>query len=46
MRVPFRTVPAASGGILTPRPIVDIALEGLASTPIGCLLDPGGSGPA
>jgi hypothetical protein len=41
MRVPFRTLPAASGGTLTPRPVVDIALEGLASAPIGCLLDTG-----
>jgi|GEM_PF-482746 len=41
MRIPFRALPAASGGILTPRPVVDIALEGLASAPIGCLLDSG-----
>jgi hypothetical protein len=41
MRIPFRALPAATGGILTPRPVVDIALEGLASAPIGCLLDSG-----
>lgn len=42
MRFPFRALPAASGGALTPRPVVDIALEGLAAAPIGCLLDTGG----
>jgi hypothetical protein len=41
MRIPFRALPAASGGILAPRPVVDIALEGLESAPIGCLLDSG-----
>ena len=29
MRFAFRALPAASGGALTPRPVVDIALEGL-----------------
>jgi hypothetical protein len=42
MRIPFRTLPAATGGILTPRPVVDIALEGLEAAPMGCLLDSGG----
>jgi hypothetical protein len=41
MRFPFRALPAASGGVLTPRPVVDIALEGLTAAPIGCLLDTG-----
>lgn len=41
MRIPFRALPAATGGILTPRPVVDIALEGLEAAPIGCLLDSG-----
>jgi hypothetical protein len=41
MRFPFRALPAASGGALTPRPIVDIALEGLPAAPMGCLLDTG-----
>jgi hypothetical protein len=41
MRFAFRALPAASGGVLTPRPVVDIALEGLAAAPIGCLLDTG-----
>ena len=34
MRFAFRTLPAASGGALTPRPVVDIALEGLEAAPI------------
>jgi hypothetical protein len=41
MRFEFRTLPAASGGVLTPRPVVDIALEGLEVAPIECLLDTG-----
>lgn len=41
MRFPFRALPAASGGELTPRPIVDIALEGLLAAPMECLLDTG-----
>ena len=41
MRFPFRALPAAGGGIQTPRPVVDIALEGLEAAPIGCLLDTG-----
>jgi hypothetical protein len=41
MRFPFRELPAASGGVLTPRPVVDIALEGLEVAPIECLLDTG-----
>lgn len=41
MRFPFRELPAARGGALTPRPVVDIALEGLPDAPIACLLDTG-----
>jgi len=39
MRFPFRALPAAGGGIQTPRPVVDIALEGLEAAPLECLLD-------
>lgn len=41
MRFPFRALPAASGGELTPRPVVDIAVEGLLAAPMECLLDTG-----
>lgn len=41
MRFAFRTLPSASGGALTPRPVVDIALEGLEVAPVECLLDTG-----
>jgi hypothetical protein len=41
MRFAFRELPAAGGGGLTPRPVVDIALEGLEAAPVGCLLDTG-----
>ena len=41
MRFLFRALPAAGGGALTPRPVVDIALEGLTDAPMGCLLDTG-----
>ena len=41
MRFAFRTLPSASGGALTPRPVVDIALEGLEIAPVTCLLDTG-----
>jgi hypothetical protein len=41
MRFSFRAFPTASGGVLTPRPIVDIALDGLPNAPLGCLLDSG-----
>jgi hypothetical protein len=41
MRFMFRELPAASGGVLTARPVVDIALEGLVAAPVGCLLDTG-----
>src|SRR5215469_7616064 len=41
MRFLFRALPAASGGELTPRPVIDIALEGLLAAPIECLLDTG-----
>ncbi len=39
MRFQFRSLPAAGGGELTPRPVVDIALEGLLAAPMECLLD-------
>src|SRR5258708_28867457 len=41
MGSPSRARPAAGGGTLTPRPVVDIALEGLAAAPMECLLDTG-----
>jgi hypothetical protein len=41
MRFAFRALPSASGGVLTPRPVVDIALEGLEVAPVECLLDTG-----
>ena len=41
MRFAFRELPAAGGGVLTPRPVVDIALEGLDAAPVGCLLGTG-----
>lgn len=41
MRFAFRALPSASGGALTPRPVVDIALEGLEVAPVACLLDTG-----
>jgi hypothetical protein len=41
MRFQFRSLPAAGGGLLTPRPVVDIALEGLLAAPMECLLDTG-----
>ena len=41
MRFLFRSLPAVGGGELTPRPVVDIALEGLSAAPMGCLLDTG-----
>jgi hypothetical protein len=41
MRFAFRALPAASGGVQTPRPVVAIALEGLEAAPIECLLDTG-----
>jgi hypothetical protein len=41
VRFEFRSFPSASGGVLTPRPIIDLALEGLESAPIACLVDTG-----
>jgi hypothetical protein len=41
MRFAFRALPSASGGALTARPVVDIALEGLEVAPVECLLDTG-----
>jgi len=39
--IPVPALPATSGGELTPRPVVDIALEGLPAAPMECLLDTG-----
>jgi hypothetical protein len=41
MRFAFRALPSATGGALAPRPVVDIALEGLEVAPVECLLDTG-----
>ena len=41
MRFAFRELPSPGGGTLTPRPVVDIALEGLREAPIACLVDSG-----
>ncbi len=41
MSFAFRALPSASGGALTSRPVVDIALEGLEVAPVACLLDTG-----
>lgn len=41
MRFEFRELPAAGGGSMTPRPVIDVALEGLPDAPIECLLDTG-----
>ena len=41
MRFPFRHLPAAGGGELAPRPVVDVWLEGIEVAPLGCLLDTG-----
>lgn len=41
MRFPFRELPAAGAGDLTPRPVVDVWLEGIEQAPIACLVDTG-----
>jgi hypothetical protein len=41
VRFPFRALPAASGGAVTRRPVVDVWLEGLEVTGLACLLDSG-----
>lgn len=41
MRFPFRKLPAASGGLLTPRPLVGVWLEGIEVAPLVCLVDTG-----
>jgi hypothetical protein len=41
MKFAFRHLPAASGGELTPRPVVDVWLEGIEVAPLGCLVDSG-----
>jgi hypothetical protein len=39
VRFPFRELPAASGGALTPRPVIDVWLEGIEATALACLVD-------
>jgi hypothetical protein len=41
VKFPFRHFPAAGGGQLTPRPVVDVWLEGIGVAPLGCLVDSG-----
>jgi len=41
MRFPFREFPIASGGDLTPRPMLDVWLEGIDVMPFAGLLDTG-----
>jgi hypothetical protein len=41
LRLAFRALPSAGGGELTPRPVVDVWLEGLDLTGLACLLDTG-----
>ena len=41
MRFSFRHLPAAGGGEMTPRPVVDVWLEGIDAVPLGCLVDTG-----
>jgi len=41
VRFPFRHLPAAGGGTLTPRPSVDIWLEGIDAVPFASLVDTG-----
>jgi Aspartyl protease len=41
VRFAFRQLPAATGGLLTPRPVVDVWMEGIDVAPLGCLVDSG-----
>jgi hypothetical protein len=41
MRFPFRHLPAAGGEQLTPRPFVDVWLEGIEAVPFASLIDTG-----
>lgn len=41
MRFPVRHIPAAGGGKLTPRPTVDVWLEGIDAVPLASLVDTG-----
>jgi hypothetical protein len=41
VRFSFRHVPDPGGGVVRPRPIVDIVVEGLDLAPQACLLDSG-----
>jgi hypothetical protein len=41
VRFDFRELPSATGGQLTPRPVIDVWMEGLAVTPLACLVDSG-----
>lgn len=41
MRFSFRELPGPAGRDLTPRPVVDVWLEGIEQTALGCLVDTG-----
>lgn len=41
MRFAFREIPEPGGGVIRPRPIVDVVVEGLDIAPQACLLDSG-----
>jgi hypothetical protein len=41
VRFPFRHLPAAGAGQLTPRPTVDVWLEGIDTVPLASLVDTG-----
>ncbi len=41
MRFAFRELPAATGGLLSPRPVVGAWLEGYEYSPLQCLVDTG-----
>ena len=41
VRFPFRHLPATGGGELTPRPTVDVWLEGIDAVPLASLVDTG-----
>ncbi len=41
MRFAFRKLPAATAGLITPRPTVDVWLDGFDATPLVCLVDTG-----
>jgi hypothetical protein len=43
VRFDFRDFPDPGGGVIRPRPIVDVVVEGLDLAPQACLLDSGAS---